>query len=152
MWYVTRTMRMVLPVAMLVIGGIGTFGSAVQAIPAWRAAHGQGRVGAFTLTEPQSCDRYAPPKRRCGWFGDFVSSDGTEVFHRRELGGGLPPGGKAGDQVPARNGGWSQIYQLSDRHAWKKPATFLAVFAGVFVAGLILVRPWRLVRRRRVEA
>lgn len=146
----THVTRLVMAVALLVIGGIGSLGAGSLAIPAWRAAHGQGRVGTFTLTEPLSCDRYAPPRQRCGWFGDFVSADGAVTLHRRELSGGLPPGAAVGDTLPARDAGsWTQVYQLSDSQTWKTSAGFSALSAGFFVLGVVLLHPWRLVRRRR---
>jgi len=146
----THVTRVVMAVALLVFGGVGSLGAGSLALPAWRAAHGEGRVGTFTLTESLSCDRYAPPRQRCGWFGDFVSADGAVTLHRRELSGGLPPGAEVGDTLPARDAGsWTQIYRLSDTQAWKNPAGFLALFAGLFLLGVVLLRPWRLRRGRR---
>ena len=143
--------RLVVAIGMLVIGGFGILGASVLTVPAWQAAHGGGHTGTFTLTEPMSCDRYQPPRQRCGWFGDFVSDDGTVVRRHKELHGGLPPGATIGETLPARDtGSLAQIYQGTDTQGWKNPAGFLAGFAGAFLLGIILLLPWlRRGRRHR---
>jgi hypothetical protein len=142
------TRRRLVAAAMLVIGGVGICGAGVLFEPAWQAAHGGGRLGAFTLTEAMTCDRYQPPQQRCGWFGDFVSDDGTVVRHHMELNGGLPAGARIGDTVRARDtGGHSGVFREGDTGAWKNPAIFLAGFSGAFIVGVVLLVPWR--RRAR---
>ncbi|WP_433207088.1 hypothetical protein ACQP00_40700 [Dactylosporangium sp. CS-047395] len=137
-------------IGMLIIGGIGFAGSAVLAVPAWRAAHGGGRAGTFTLTEAMSCDRNPPPRQRCGWFGDFTGDDGTVVRRHYELAEGLPPGSKVGDTVAARDtGSLTQIYRAGDTQAWKAPAGSLAAFASALVLGLLLLAPWSWRLRRQ---
>lgn len=134
-------------VGFVLIGLLGTFGATTLFVPAWRAAHEGGRTGSFVLTEPISCDRRQTPRQRCGWFGDFLSDDGSVVRRHRELAGGLPPGAEIGDAVPARDtGSWTQIYQGGDSQAWREPAGFLAASAALLVSGFVLVVPWR--RRR----
>jgi hypothetical protein len=124
---------------MLAIGALGTAGAATLAVPDWRAAHGGGRTGTFTLTRPLSCDRWEPPRQRCDWSGDFVSDDGTVVRRDRELSGDPPPGARPGDTIPARDAGsWTRIYQRTDTGSWKSSAEFLAIFAGIFLLGAIL--------------
>ena len=146
--------RLVVAVGMLVIGTFGIAGSGVLTVPAWRAAHGAGHAGTFTLTEPMSCDRHEPPRQRCGWFGDFVSDDGMVVRRDLELSGGLPPGAKIGDTLSARDtGSPAQIYQANDTHGWKQPAGFLTGFVGAFVQGAVLLKPWSWwIRPRRQHA
>jgi hypothetical protein len=134
--------------AMLIVGALGACGAAVLLVPAWQATHGAGHTGVFTLTEAMSCDRYPPPRQRCGWFGDFVSDDGRIVRHRKELAGGLPPGAKVGDTVRARDAGsLAQIYPENDTSAWKFPAILVAGFVAAFVVGAVLVQPWSWARR-----
>lgn len=138
-----RARLRVVAIAWVIIGGFGTCGATVLLIPAWQAAHGGGHTGIFTLTEPMSCDRYQPPRQRCGWFGDFVSDDGTVVRRHMELSGGLPPGAKIGDTLRARDtGSLAQIYQETVSKGWKTPAGLLAAFMGAFILGIILLEPW----------
>jgi hypothetical protein len=133
-------------VLMLIFGSFGTIVSSVMVVPAWRAAHGHGRVGTYTLTEPMSCDREPPPHHRCGWFGDFVSDDHTVIKRHRELAGGLPPGAKVGDTIRARDAGSSnEIYVDGDAGGWHNPALFLAISSALLVIGVILTL---LLRRR----
>ena len=135
--------QLVVAIAALIIGGSGICGATVLLIPTWQAAHGAGHTGILTLTEPLSCDRYQPPRQRCGWFGDFVSDDGTVVRRHMELDGGLPPGAKIGDTMRARDtGSLAQIYQEIDTQGWKNDAGFLAAFSGAFMLGIILLEPW----------
>src|SRR5689334_20233997 len=118
-------------------------GSALLLVPAWRAAHGYGVTGTFTLTEPMSCDRRPPPRQRCGWFGDLRGDDGRTVRRDREYADGLPPGFRTGDTVPARDtGSPTQIYPPDGGRTWQSSAGFLAGAAAVFVLGLALCRPW----------
>ncbi|MER7442032.1 hypothetical protein [Micromonospora avicenniae] len=127
----------------VLIGLLGAFGATALFVPAWQAAHVGGRTGSFVLTEPMSCDRWQPPRQRCGWFGDFLSDDGSVVRRDRELAGGLPPGAEVGDAVRARDtGSWTQIYQASDSQGWRGPAGFLAGFAAILVSGLVMLVPW----------
>ncbi|GAA3234085.1 hypothetical protein ACFO1B_23670 [Dactylosporangium siamense] len=103
-----------------------------------------------TLTEPISCDRLPPPQQRCGWFGDFVSDDGTVVRHRMQLDGRLPQGATAGESIPARDtGGLAQIYPATGSPEWKPYAKILAGSAVAFLVGLALLRPWSWRRRWR---
>lgn len=133
----------IVAIGALIIGGIGACSSAVQLVPAWQAAHGGGVAGTFTLTEPIGCDRYEPPRQRCGWFGDFRSDDGRTVRRRLELAGGLPPGAPVGATVPARDtGSRTEIFQADDRESWRSWADFLAVSSGVFLFALALLEPW----------
>jgi hypothetical protein len=139
-----RTGRL-LPVAIgwVILGGVMAVGGLILTVPQWRAAHGEGRTGTFTLTEPTSCDRYSPPRQRCGWFGDFVSSDGTVVRRRFELAGGLPPGAQIGNTIPARDtGSFTVIYPLTGTPSWTTPAGFAAAGFGACLVGLLILRPW----------
>ncbi|MEV0132962.1 hypothetical protein AB0H83_31430 [Dactylosporangium sp. NPDC050688] len=142
--------RRVLAAMLVVFGGFGAVAAASLLIPAWRAAHGDGHTGTFTLTEPNGCDRYQPPQQRCGWFGDFVSDDGLVVQRHKELSGGLPPGAAVGETVAARDSGSrTVIYPLPDAPTWKEPAGYTAVFTGILLLGVVLLRPWRWARRKR---
>jgi hypothetical protein len=133
---------------LVLVGGLGSAAAAVLTIPAWRAAHGEGTTGTFTLTEPMSCDRWPPPRQRCGWFGDFVSDDGTVVRRDMELDGGLPPGSAVGDSLRARDtGSLAQIYPEGGGPGWKLSAKLLAGFVAAFIAGVALLRPWSWRRR-----
>lgn len=135
---------------LVVVGGFGSAGAAALTIPAWRAAHGAGSTGTFTLTEPISCDRWPPPRQRCGWFGDFVSDDGTVVRRRMELAGGLSPGSAVGDSLRARDtGSLAQIYPETGGQGWMLSAKFLAGFGAAFIVGIVLLRPWSWWRRGR---
>jgi len=151
-----RSRRLIVAIGFVVLGTFGSCGAVMLAVPAWRAAHQGGRVGTFTLTEAGQCDRYPPPRQRCGWFGDFVSDDGEVVKRHRELAGGLPPGAKVGDTVPARDtGSFTEIYQLSDRNAWHQDFGFVAAFISMTIAGILLLKPWswwRWLRERRRPA
>ncbi|WP_433042915.1 hypothetical protein [Dactylosporangium sp. CS-033363] len=131
--------------ALLVVGLIGTLGMLAALVPSWRAAHGGGRTGTFTLTEFAPCDRWEPPRQRCAWYGDFVSDDGSVVRARQRLVGGLAKGAKAGETLPARDvGSPGLIYPLDHTGNWGPYREFLAGFAAMSVAGLVLTRPWRL--------
>ncbi|MEU8821884.1 hypothetical protein [Actinoplanes sp. NPDC048796] len=138
----------VIAVFWVVIGGVMGVGSLVMLVPAVRAAHGEGRSGTFTLVEPMSCDRWEPPRQRCGWFGDFTSDDGKDVRTDMELAGGLPDGAKAGDVITARDtGSATEIYQLTDDSTWKQTAGFAALGLGACLIGLLVLQPWSWLRR-----
>ncbi|GAA1791861.1 hypothetical protein HC028_01300 [Planosporangium flavigriseum] len=132
-------------------GAVMGIGGLVLTVPEWRAAHGAGRTGTFTLTEPMSCDRWQPPRQRCGWFGDFVSDDGKVVRQGMELDGGLPPGAKVGDTLEARDtGSLAQIYPLKAAPSWKGSAGFAAGGFGICLVCLLVLQPWsRFGRSRR---
>jgi hypothetical protein len=139
-----RARLMVVAIGWMTIGAIGACGSGFMLVPDWQAAHGGGVTGTFTLTEPLSCDRYQPPRQRCGWFGDFRSVDGKTVRRDMELAGGLPPGAQVGDTVPARDtGSLTAIYQGNDSQSWRLSAGFLAAFSAAFLVGTVLLQPWR---------
>ena len=147
----------IIAIGWVIVGGCGACGSTVMLVSAWQAAHGIGHTGTFTLTEPMSCDHNPPPRHRCGWFGAFVSDDGTVVRRHMELDGGLPPGGRIGDTVRARDSGsLAQIYQETDTQGWKTSAGFLAAFLGAFMVGMLPLEPWwwraRLRQRRARRA
>jgi hypothetical protein len=140
----------------LIVAGAVTAGLATLTVPAWRAAHGEGVVGTFTLKEPLSCDRLEPPQQRCGWFGDFVSDDGTVERRRMELHGGLPRGAKIGDTLRARDAGSrTQIYPESgETVSWKPYALALAITSLVAIVSFVIVQPWSWItsaRRRRKQ-
>jgi hypothetical protein len=138
-----RARLLVLAICWAIIGGFGTCGSAVLLIPAWQVANGGGHTGTFTLTEPTSCDRYQPPRQRCGWFGDFVSHDRKAVRRHIELAGGLARGAKIGDTLRASDtGSLAQIYRTTDRRSWKRGAGFLAGFSAFFMVGMLILLPW----------
>ncbi len=138
-----RVRLMVVAIAWVIIGGIGACFSGFMLIPDLQAAHGGGVTGMFTLTESLSCDRYQPPRQRCGWFGDFRSDDGRTVRRDMELVGGLPPGAQVGDTVPARDtGDLTGIYQIDDSRSWRSSAGFLAGFFAVFLVGIVALQPW----------
>ncbi|XVV12952.1 hypothetical protein ACQP2X_00935 [Actinoplanes sp. CA-131856] len=127
----------------VVIGAVVGAGSLTMLVPDVRAAHGEGRVGTFTLTEPMSCDRWEPPRQRCGWFGDFVSDDGRDVRTDMELSGGLPDGARTGDVIAARDtGSQTAIYPLTGDQSWKQAAAFAALGLTACLAGLLTLRPW----------
>lgn len=143
----TRVVVAIIGSVLVAFGGLGTVGAAVLTIPAWRAAHGGGTTGTFTLVEPISCDRWPPPRQRCGWFGDFVSDDGTIVRRDMELDGGLPPGGVVGDSLRARDtGSLAQIYPEGGQ-GWMLSAKFLAGSVTALTVGVALLRPWSWRRR-----
>ncbi|BCJ48500.1 hypothetical protein GCM10010168_64350 [Actinoplanes ianthinogenes] len=143
-----RTRLRIAAIAFVVIGAIGSVGTATMLAPDWRAAHGGGVTGTFTLTEPMSCDRREPPRQRCGWFGDFRGDDGRTVRRDMELADGLPPGAAVGDTLAARDtGSRTQIYPVDDVRTWRTSAAFFAGFTGAFLIGLLLLEPWRWRRR-----
>lgn len=136
--------QLLVAIGFLIVGGLGAVGATVLAVPDWRAAHGGGVSGTFTLTEPLSCDRYQPPRQRCGWFGDFRSDDGTVTRHRAELSGGLPPGAHVGQTVRAIDvGSLTLVYLEGDTQGWKTSALFVAGFLAAFLLGFLLLEPWR---------
>jgi hypothetical protein len=152
-----RGWAIAIAIGWVIIGGFGACGATIMLVPAWQAAHGGGHMGTFTLTEPNSCDRYPPPRQRCGWFGDFVSDDGTVARRHMELAGGLPPGAQPGDTLRARDtGSWAQIYRETDTQSWRTSAGFLAAFSGAFLIGILVLQPWswrgRLGHRRAPES
>lgn len=143
----------VVAIGWVIIGAIGACCAGFALVPDMRAAHGGGVTGRFTLTEPQGCDRYQPPRQRCGWFGDFISDDGKTVRQHMDLAGGLPPGAQVGDTLAARDtGSLATIYPVDDRRTWRMTAGFLAGFSGAFLVGMVVLEPWswreRLMRRR----
>jgi hypothetical protein len=136
--------QLLVAIGLLIVGGLGTIGATVLAVPDWQAAHGGGVSGTFTLTQPLSCDRYQPPRQRCGWLGDFRSDDGTVTRRGAELSGGLPPGAQAGQILRARNtGSLAQVYREGDTQGWKTSALFVAGFLAAFLLGFLLLEPWR---------
>lgn len=148
-----RIRLVVVAIGWAIIGGIGACGSGFMLVSDWRAAHGGGVTGTFTLTEPLGCDRYQPPRQRCGWFGDFRSDDGKKVRRHMELAGGLPMGAEVGDMLPARDAGsLTAVYQVNDKNRWRSTAGLFAVFSAAFLLGIIVLQPWswraRLRRRR----
>jgi hypothetical protein len=133
----------VLAVGWLIIGAIGACGTGLKLAPAWQAAHGGGVTGTFTLTEPDGCDRYEPPRQRCGWWGDFRSDDGKTVRRDVYLVGELPPGARVGDTVLARDtGNPTGVYPLNDSQSWRSEAGAFAAFFGVFLVGVVVLEPW----------
>lgn len=138
-----RLRLMNIMIVWVIVSGVIVLGSATMLVPAWRAAHGGGVTGTFTLTEAMSCDRWQPPRQRCGWFGDFRSADGRTVRHRLELADGLPPGARVGDTIAALDTGSSaQAYRLGDRDAWRSPAGFLGIGLIPLTIGLLVLQPW----------
>jgi hypothetical protein len=136
----------ILAIGWVVIGGFGACLAGLALVPDLRAAHGDGVTGRFTLTEPQTCDRYEPPRQRCGWFGDFLGEDGRTVRRHMDLNGGLPPGARVGDTVAARDAGSpAAVYPVEGSDAWRLTAGVFAGFSGAFVVGLVLLLPrsWR---------
>jgi hypothetical protein len=133
----------VVAIGWVLIGAVGACMAGAALIPDLRAAHGGGVTGGFTLTEPQGCDRYQPP-RRCGWFGDFVSDDGKTVRRHLDLADGLPPGAQVGDTVAARDtGSLAAIYPIDDGTTWRTTAAFFAGFLGAFLVGIVALQPCR---------
>jgi hypothetical protein len=138
-----RLRLMIVMIGWVIISGVVVLGSVTMLVPAWRAAHGGGVTGTFTLTEAMSCDRRQPPRQRCGWFGDFRGADGRTVRHHLELAGGLPPGARVGDTVAARDtGSWAQAYRIGDRGVWRSPAGFLGLALIPLTIGLLVLQPW----------
>ncbi|GAA3247767.1 hypothetical protein ACFO1B_38900 [Dactylosporangium siamense] len=118
-WYSPPALRLFVGICFLVFGAIGMLVLMASVVPSWQATHGGGRTGTLTLTEFKGCNRFEPPKQRCGWYGDFVSDDGTVVDSRQRLVGGLPKGAKAGETLRARDVGTpGQIYQLDDTESF----------------------------------
>lgn len=131
-------------ICFLVLGVIGMLVLMASLVQSWQALHGGDRTGTFTLTEFTGCDRFKPPEQRCGWYGDFVSDDGTVVRSRQELVGGLPKGAQAGETLRTRDVGIpGLIYQLDDTESSGQTVGFIAVVAAMFAVGLALSRPWR---------
>jgi hypothetical protein len=144
LFYGSQALRFFVGICFLVFGAIGMLVLMASVVPAWQATHGGGRTGTFTLTEFTACDRWEPPKQRCGWYGDFVSDDGTVVRSRQELVGGLPKGAQAGETLRARDvGSPGLIYQLDDTARFDQTVDFLTGFTAIFVFGLVVTRPWR---------
>jgi len=138
-----RVPQLVVASFAVLIGCVGVLGTGTQFVAAWQAAHGGGKGGTFVLVKPLSCDRYDPPRQRCGWVGRFTSDDGSIERRGVELGGGLPPGAKVGDSVRARHASeWGPVYRESDSDAWKTPGVILAGFSAAFLIGLALLEPW----------
>lgn len=138
-----RVRVLVVAIAWVIVGALGACLSGLILVPDVRAARGGGVTGIFMLTEPNGCDRYPPPKQRCGWFGNFRSDDGKIVLKDVELAGGLPPGAQVGDTVPARDVGYSNaVYQVNDHQTWQLSAVIFAAFCTAFLVGIVLLRPW----------
>lgn len=89
------------------------------------------------------CDRYPPPRQRCGGFGEFVSDSGRDHRPDMELAAGLPPGAKAGDTIRARDTrSFTQVYPINDTSSWRLPAIVLSGFLAAFLLGLLILKPW----------
>ena len=149
-----RAVVLVVPIAGVIFGALGMCGAGSMLVPDLRADRGHGVVGTLTLTEPNGCDSYQPPKQRCGWFGTFQSGDGQTRKRNMELNGGLPPGAQLGDQIAARDAGDPNgVYRLDDHQTWRVSAVILAGFSAAFLVGLALLQPWtwraRLRQRRQ---
>jgi hypothetical protein len=138
-----RAVILVVAIAAVIFGALGACAAGSMLLPDLRAARGYGVVGTLTLTEPNGCDRYQPPKQRCGWFGDFHSGDGKVVKWDVELDGGLPPGAQVGDTIAARDAGDPNgVYRVDDHQTWRLSAVILAGFSAAFLVGLVLLQPW----------
>jgi hypothetical protein len=137
-----RRRLMVVAIGWVIFGAFGSCLAGFSLVPDVRAARGGGVTGTFTLTEPDGCDRFEPPKQRCGWFGDFRSDDGKTVHIRMYL-EGLPSTAQVGDTVAAREvGDPKTVYRADDRDTWQLTALFFAGFSAVFLIGLLLLQPW----------
>ncbi|GLW27694.1 hypothetical protein [Actinoplanes regularis] len=142
--------------AMLVlVGVVGTLGVGSMLVPEWRAAHGGGVTGTFTLTEPLGCDRRKPPDHQCDWFGDFRGEDGRTVRQHMEWSEYLPASAQIGDTLAARHtGSLAQIYPADGDTHWQLSAKIVAGCVAALLAGLVLLEPWMWrtwLRRRRYE-
>jgi hypothetical protein len=134
--------RLVAAIVFIVASAIAV-GVETLAVPGWKAAHGGGVVGTYTLKEALGCDRYEPPRQRCGWFGDFLSDDGTVERRDMEFSGGLPKGAKVGDTRRARyTGSRTVIYPESGPVTWKPYALTLVIASLVAIVSFVLVEPW----------
>ena len=143
-----RRRLIVVAAGWVIIGGLIACGTGVALVPAVRAAHGGGVAGTITLTAPSGCDRYPPPRQRCGWFGDFRSDDGKTVRSNKELVGGLPPGAHRGDRVPARDtGDPAGVYPRDDSQSWRQLAVIFGVSLAAFLLGSAVL--WNQLSRRR---
>jgi hypothetical protein len=142
--YVYTGNRMLVAVGALIIGSMIFVGSIVITVSAWLAAHGAGRSGTFTLTEPLGCKPYEPPRLRCGWFGDFTSDDGTVTRRHMELFPQLRYRAAAGQTLRARDtGSLAQIYQEGDTQSWKGDLLFVAGGLAAIAVGILLLEPWQ---------
>jgi hypothetical protein len=139
----------VIAVGWVIIGGIMMCGSGFMLITAWKASHGRGATGTFTLTQLDGCDRYQPPRQRCAWWGDFRSDDGRTIVRHTIL-DGLQPGAQVGDTVRARDVA-RQIFRIDDTQSWRESAAFLAVSSAVFLVGVLVLKPWTWRSRARTR-
>jgi hypothetical protein len=138
-----RRRLMAVAIGWVLIGALGACLAGIDLVPDVRAARGDGVTGTLVLTEPNGCDRFPPPKQRCGWLGKFRSDDGKIVRDDVELSEGLPPGAHAGDTVVVRDvGNPNVVYQANDRDTWQLTAVFFAGFFAAFLIGLLLLQPW----------
>ena len=139
-----RLLRLVMA-GWVFIGGIGLCVSPVLAAQEWRADHGYGTRGVYTLTEKGGCSHHARPEdNSCGWYGEFVSDDGDVIHTRVYM---TLPGvdRQVGDTARVRDGGFlgePALYLDGDAEGWRRNLIFVAAFGAAFLVALVvLLRP-----------
>ena len=97
--------------------------------PSWRAAHGGGTAGAWTISE-NLCGR-----RNCEFRGQFRADDGTDVRTDLVFYDPLPETAKVGDSFRARDtGDRNGVFAQSGSNQWHKPALLVLASALLLLA------------------
>jgi hypothetical protein len=127
-------------VVVVVVGGVLLWFGAVQAAPAWRAAHADGVRGHVTLTDV-NCGGKGP----CFRTGNFRSDDGYVTLVDVEL---IGAGGDIGDRVVAfYEGDPTQVYGGGWR-GMLESALMVAAGLAVIAGGVLPLLEVLEIRRR----
>lgn len=132
------------------IGGVAFLLSSVRTFEEWRADHGHGTPGVYTLTEQRDCSHDPRPEdRTCTWLGRFVSDDGTVVLSDVPLvlEGADRQVGDAVRVVDREFSGQQVLYLGDDPDGWRQNLVFVVPSGVALLVGsvglVVILRPWQ---------